>query len=55
MRDQNHIRFLFFFLATPQMARGVSVHQPGVEQAPPAVEARSLNHWTTREVPTPES
>ena len=26
--------------------------QPGVEPMPPAVEARSLNHWTTREVPT---
>ena len=24
---------------------------PGIEPAPPAVEARSLNPWTTREVP----
>ena len=25
---------------------------PGIEPAPPAVETRSLNYWTTREVPT---
>ena len=25
--------------------------QPGMQTVPPAVEARSLNHWTTREVP----
>ena len=24
---------------------------PGMEPMPPAVEARSLNHWTAREVP----
>ena len=24
--------------------------QPGIEPMPPALEARSLNHWTTREV-----
>ena len=24
---------------------------PGIEPAPPTVEAQSLNHWTTREVP----
>ena len=33
--------FLFFFLAEP----------PG-EPGTPAVEAQSLTHWTTREVPT---
>ena len=27
------------------------VPQPGIEPAPPAVEARGLNHWTAREVP----
>ena len=26
--------------------------RPGVKPALPAVEAQSLNHWTTREVPT---
>ena len=25
--------------------------QPGIEPAPPAVEARSLSRWTAREVP----
>ena len=34
-------------------ARGILVPWPGIEPSPPAVEAWSLNHWTTREVPTP--
>ena len=33
------------------MACGILVPQPGIEHAPAAVEARSLNHWTDREVP----
>nr|XP_058925117.1 olfactory receptor 10V1-like [Kogia breviceps] len=33
-------------------ARGVLFPQPRIEPAPPAVEAWSLNRWTTREVPT---
>ena len=41
-----HIYF-FFFLAT---LCGILVPQPGIEPVPPAVEAWSLNHWTTREV-----
>ena len=32
-------------------ACGISVPWPGIEPVPPAVEAQSLNHWTTREVP----
>ena len=28
---------------------------PGIEPAPPAVEAQSLNHWKAREVPTSPS
>ena len=32
----------FFFLATRQVE---------IELMPPVVDARSLNHWTTREVP----
>ena len=61
MSDQNHTRFLFwvfcffFFLATPQMVCGILVHQPGIEQVPPPVEAWSLNHWTVRGVATPEA
>ena len=38
--------FFFFFLAAPHSMRDLSF--PTV---PPAVEARRLNHWTTREVP----
>ena len=33
------------------MAFGILVPQPGIEPAPPTMEAWSLNHWTTREVP----
>ena len=33
------------------MACGILVPQPGIEPVPPALEAQSLNHWTTREVP----
>ena len=29
----------------------IIVPQPGVEPEPPAVKARSLNHWSIREVP----
>ena len=32
-------------------AHGILVPQPGIEPVPPALEARSLTHWTTREVP----
>ena len=32
-------------------ACGILVPQPGIEPAPPALWAWSLNHWTTREVP----
>ena len=33
-------------------ACGNLVPQPGMQPAPPAVEAQSLHHWTSREVPT---
>ena len=44
---------LFFFLIfwPCRAARGISVPRLGMEPAPLAVEARSLNHWTAREVP----
>ena len=32
----------------------VELPLPGIEPMPPAVEAQSLNHWTTGEVPVPE-
>ena len=44
--------FFFFFnvLATCHATCGILAPRPGIETAPPALEARSLNHWTTREV-----
>ena len=33
------------------MVFGILVPQPGTKPLRPAVEAQSLNHWTTREVP----
>ena len=40
--------FLGFFGHTE--ASGILVPQPGIEPAPPVLGARSLNHWTAREV-----
>ena len=37
--------FLFFWLY--HAASGILVSQPGMEPGPPALEAWSLNHWTT--------
>ena len=31
------------------MACGIFISQPGIEPVPPAVEEKSLNHWTSRE------
>ena len=46
----NRILKLIFFW--PRCAAcGILVPQPGIKPTPPAVEARSLNHWTAREVP----
>lgn len=33
------------------VAYGTLVPQPGIELTPPALEAWSLNHWTSGEVP----
>ena len=43
------IAFPFFWLS--HKACGILVPRPGIEPVPLAVEAWSLNHWTTREVP----
>ena len=43
--------FFFFFWPLCE-ACGILVPQPGIEPAPPAVAAQSLNHWSAREVPT---
>ena len=40
--------FLIFWLC--HMACGILVPPPGIKPAPPALETRSLNHWTAREV-----
>ena len=40
----------FFFLVAP-LACGILIPQGGIKLTPPAVEAQSLNHWTTREAP----
>ena len=36
---------------TEHIACMILVPQPGIETVPPAVDARSLNHWTTRKSP----
>ena len=45
-----HRTFFFFFLPCLTTC-GILVPRPGIEPMPPEVEARSLNHWFTREVP----
>ena len=42
---------LFLFFGRTEGLWGILVPQPGIEPMLPAVEARSPNHWTTREVP----
>ena len=42
---------IIIFLTTATQHTGSLVPQPGIESMPSAVEAWSLNHWTTREVP----
>ena len=34
------------------VAGGILVPRPGIKPTAPAVEARTLKHWTTREVPS---
>ena len=49
---------LIDFLAVPHRFTwhsGILVPGPGIEPTPPAMEARSLNHWIAREVPAPVS
>ena len=44
--------FFFFLIFWPCLAAcRILLPRPGMEPTPPAVEGRSLNHWTTREVP----
>ena len=39
------------FLGCTTAACGALVPPPGIELAPPELDAPSLNHWTTREAP----
>ena len=48
------ILFILFYFWPYHAACGILVPRPGTEPAPPALEAQSLNHWTTREVPCAE-
>ena len=43
--------YIFIYFWPCHTVCGTSVLQPGIEPVPPALEAQSLNHWTTREVP----
>ena len=43
--------FFFFFIWLHRVACGILVPRPGIEPVPPAVEERSVNHWTPREAP----
>ena len=40
---------IFFFGCAARPACEISVPRAEIEPSPPAVEVRSLNHWTTRE------
>ena len=42
--------FFFNFLGCAARHVGSLVPQPGIEPMPLALEARSLNHWTAREI-----
>ena len=42
--------FWFVFGCATRLA-GILVPRPGIKPMPPALGARSLNHWTAREVP----
>ena len=46
------LRSSFPLILTHWAACEILVAQPGVELSPPALGARSLNHWPAREVPT---
>ena len=51
-RDLSHTVFLQLWgFGHPVQRAGMLVPQPGIKPVPSALGARSLKHWTTREVP----
>ena len=50
-RGNSYKCFLFFFLVKPHLWHGILVPQPGIKPVSSALEAWSLNYWTTGEVP----
>ena len=46
--DLARLSLILFFGSA---AHGILVLQPGIKPVPPALEARSVNHWTARKVP----
>ena len=46
------ILLVYLFIGRATWHTGILVPQPGIERLPPAVEARSPNHWTAREFPS---
>ena len=51
MQETKYSKHFVCLLAGCAMACGILVSWPGIESMPPALEVKSLNHWTTREVP----
>ena len=49
---QSALSSLFFFFQLCHLACRILVPWSGIESVPPEVEAWSLNHWTTKEVPS---
>ena len=45
------MKLFFFFFCLHHAACGILVPRPEIEPEPPELEARSLNHWTAKEVP----
>ena len=48
--EVKHLIKIFNYFWPHHVAYGIFVPQPGIEPAPPEVEAQSPNHWTAREV-----
>ena len=46
-----HPQLLIYFFWPHLIVCDNLAPQPGIKPTPPALEAQSLNHWTTREVP----